>query len=137
MSCGQRVREASPSEQEMAKYLNVTTERLQKMRSKSEIRQVLSMEHGADESLRIGDIIPCKEQTPQEMLMQSETRSLIKEQIASLNERELKLITMHYFNGQSFNKISKDFQVSEARISQIHSKIKSNLRKKISLVLEG
>jgi RNA polymerase sigma factor for flagellar operon FliA len=127
----------SPSEQEMAKYLNVTVERLQKMRSKSEIRQVLSMEHGADESLRLGDIIPSNEQTPQEMLMQSETRQLIKEQIASLNERELKLITMHYYNGNSFNKISKDFKVSEARISQIHSKIKSNLRKKLSLVLGG
>jgi RNA polymerase sigma factor for flagellar operon FliA len=122
----------NPSEIEMARYLNVSPKRLQIMRSKSEIRQVLSLEHGAEESLRIGDIIPSNEMTPQENLMQNEVRQNVKGHIDSLNERELKLVTMHYYDGTSFNQISKEFKVSEARISQIHSRIKSNLRKRLS-----
>ena len=117
---------------EQAQFLGISDKQFQRMYRNSEVKTVLSMEHGAEDCGRLGDIIPSQAAGPDEELARVEARAAIAQCISTLAEREQKIINLHYFQGVSFNQISKSFGVSEARISQIHSKIKSKMQGKLS-----
>jgi RNA polymerase sigma factor (sigma-70 family) len=123
--------------EELAGYLEISPDKLERMQKNAEIRTVMSMEHGDDESMRLGDVIPGKQRNPHEEMLCMEKKTMVLHQLKSLPEREERIVEMHYFKGVSFQLISKEFGVSEARISQIHSSIKSKLHRKLSPVLEA
>ena len=58
----------------------------------------------------------------------SQERDQLRWAINQLNEREQLLIKMHYFEGVTFEKISRLLGVSKQRISQMHSRAVKRLR---------
>ena len=122
-----------PTAKEMAKDLDVSVERLQQLRTNSEIRTVIHFGTSTDDNAVQEDRIPSHTQNPQQELIRKERIVAVQESITKLNEREQELIQMYYYQGMSFYQISKQFGVSEARISQIHSAMKSKMRRKLSV----
>ena len=49
--------------------------------------------------------------------------------IDQLPERERLVITLHYFEGMTMKNIAKILNISESRVSQIHSRILMDMRK--------
>lgn len=82
----------------------------------------ISMSHIADESTR---------DPLEETLCRLERRAL-ETAVASLPERERKIVTMHYFKGEQFKTIAEELGVSEPRISQLHARAVSLLRRALS-----
>lgn len=62
-----------------------------------------------------------------ETLIKDEKR-IIKESIDNLNEREKLIITLYYYEELSLKEISHVLDVSESRVSQIHSRALAKLR---------
>jgi RNA polymerase sigma factor for flagellar operon FliA len=116
----------------MAARLGVSVERLDKMISRSEIRTVMSLEKGSEEGCRLEERIPGSLRNSQEYLIRKEEIDAVKTSLKTLTEKEQRIVELYYYQGLSLNKISKEFGVSEARISQIHSVIKSKMRYKLT-----
>jgi RNA polymerase sigma factor for flagellar operon FliA len=120
-----------PTKTEMAKYLNVSIDRLQNLYSKSEIRTVVSLDNGSEDNSCLEERIPSSIQNPQEFILRKEQIMTVQKNLKTLTEREQKVIQLYYYKGISLHQISKNFGVSEARISQIHGAIKSKMRIKL------
>ena len=58
---------------------------------------------------------------------QSVTEALLK-LIENLPEREKLIITLHYFEGLAMKRIARILNLSESRVSQIHSKVLMEMR---------
>jgi len=121
----------TPTEKEVATELRVSLRRLRKMISGAEIRTVVSMESGADDSLRIGDVIPDQKPIVDEILERNEEIKAVQLHIETLTSKEKTIIEMYYYQGHSLSSISRDFGVSEARISQIHSAVKNKIHNRM------
>lgn len=122
-----------PTETEMAKDLDVSIERLQQLRTNSEIRTVIHLGTSADDNAVQEDRIPSGTQNPQQELIRKERIVAVKESLQNLSEREQQLVQMYYYQGKSFYQISQQFGVSEARISQLHSAMKLKMRRKLRI----
>ena len=55
-------------------------------------------------------------------------RRMLAEAVATLPERERKIVAMHYFQGVQFKAIAAELGVSEPRISQLHARAVGMLR---------
>ena len=117
----------TPEDSEVAASLGVTLDRYQTMVQRSDIQKVLSMEDGAEEHQRLGDIIPDTSADPLKSALKTEQKKLIHTVIESLPEREQQIISMYYFNEKTFKDIAQTLGLTESRISQLHSSIKETL----------
>lgn len=61
----------------------------------------------------------------------AEQRARLRAAIEGLNEREQLLVRMHYFEGVTFERISRILGVSKQRVSQMHSRAVRRLRESL------
>jgi RNA polymerase sigma factor for flagellar operon FliA len=120
-----------PDESEIAVSLGVSLERYQTMLKRSDIRHVLSMEEGAEDNQRIGDLIADEKADPLKHTLMIEQEEILHAIIETLPEREQQIITMYYFKEKTFKEISQGLGLTESRISQIHTEIKKTLLSRI------
>ena len=59
-------------------------------------------------------------------------KMLLKELIASLDERERKVIILRYYSDRTQAEIAKELKVSQVQVSRLENKIMEKMRKKIS-----
>ncbi|MEO6418913.1 MAG: sigma-70 family RNA polymerase sigma factor [Polyangiaceae bacterium] len=65
---------------------------------------------------------------PLALVVEGCDRLALTSAVASLPEREQKIIAMHYFQGVQFKAIALELGVSEPRVSQLHSRAVAMLR---------
>ena len=53
----------------------------------------------------------------------------MNEALSALGEKERLVITLHYYEGMTMKSIAKILDVTESRVSQIHSKALLRMRK--------
>ena len=82
--------------------------------------------------MSMGDLVEDSQfASPEAEFEYSEERSALREALASLPDRERELLEMHYFNGITFEAISRQMDVSKQRISQLHLRAVRHLREKL------
>lgn len=123
-----------PTEKELAEELNVSASEVFDLISCLGCVYMLSLDqplnNSEDNETSIADMIGTDADytSPDRELEFSEERQRIRSAINCLNEREQLLIKMHYFEGVTFEKISRILGVSKQRVSQIHSRAVKHLR---------
>lgn len=93
-------------------------------------------------SLSTGDVsedeLPTEENTPYEILKQSQEQSALRVAIDSLPEKEKAIIEAYYFQGKRFNELSReDVGLTKSWVSRLHVRALSMLREKIFSMSEG
>jgi RNA polymerase sigma factor for flagellar operon FliA len=73
--------------------------------------------------------------TPEEELLNSERKELLKDVIDTLPEKERLVITLYYYEGLLLKEIADILQVTESRVSQIHSKVLAKMRTKLEKLI--
>ena len=120
-----------PSEEELAEELQISTEEVYDLIANLGTTYLLSLEQplGTDEGdASLGDMVDDDEDVPDIEYEYAEERESLREAILQLDEREQLIITAHYFEGVTFEAISKILGVSKQRISQMHSRAVRRLR---------
>jgi RNA polymerase sigma factor for flagellar operon FliA len=74
------------------------------------------------------DAAPSDTPTPFEHVRDQETRQLLREAVERLPERDRLVIALYYYEGLKVSEIAKVLDLSEGRISQIHSEVLRQLR---------
>ena len=68
---------------------------------------------------------------PEQVLEKKELKKLIIESLDSLTEKERKVILLYYYEEFTLKEISSILEVSESRVSQLHTKAVGKMKKKL------
>jgi RNA polymerase sigma factor for flagellar operon FliA len=74
-------------------------------------------------------LVPSEPESPERQYEQQELRTRIREALTTLPARERKLISMYYFRGATMKQIGQAIGVNESRVSQLHARAMTRLRK--------
>ena len=85
-----------------------------------------------DETYNLLDEIPDEGSNFLEDIDIKERKSIVFEFLQKLKENQRIIITLYYFENLTFKEIGKVLNVSESRISQIHSQVLIELKNKLS-----
>ncbi|MDR2940232.1 MAG: FliA/WhiG family RNA polymerase sigma factor [Clostridiales bacterium] len=113
-----------PTEEELADKLNISIDEVKELIKKSSVVSLISLDdyleqnHEADYSAGNNN----RKDSPEAIYEMQEVKELLKDAIDKLSEKERKVISLYYFEDLTLKEISKIMDVSESRISQIHSK---------------
>ena len=68
---------------------------------------------------------------PEDMVSQQELKQMLEESLGLLTEKENKVVLMYYYEDLTLKEISQVLEVSESRVSQLHTKAIAKMRKKM------
>ena len=114
-----------PTEQELAEEMGITPEETRDLIRDSSVVSLVSLE-----DIEF-DISSTDEDTPESSFSKQELRTILTEAVENLTEKERLVVTLHYFEELTLREISKVLQVTESRISQIHSKALVKMKSKL------
>lgn len=121
-----------PTEQEIADSLGVKVSAVRKVLQKSHMFNLVYFESMIYET-EAGAYEKAVSDEPYDHVEKKSMSEALLKLVETLPEREKMIITLHYFEGLSMKSIARILNVSESRVSQIHSKILMEMR----IVLES
>ncbi len=121
-----------PSDKEMAEELGVSEEEVKELMKKASVSSMISLDAYQDEN---NGQINIKDDdngfSPEAELGKKELKTMLVEALETLTEKEKIVINLYYFDELTLKEIAKVLEVSESRISQIHSKAILKLNTKL------
>ncbi len=131
------------TDDEIAEELGISVSELQQTVMKVSGTSVLSLNdvwYSGDDSdkVSIGDSIESpSSMNPDVIVEREEVRRVIIEAINELPEKEKMVLVLYYHEDLTFKEIGQVLNVSESRISQLHTKANLRLRAKLTNIRKG
>jgi RNA polymerase sigma factor FliA len=125
-----------PLDEEIASKLSMSIEEFRKMvgSGSTVVREVGIVTES--QSMELIDEAPSEAPSPLERLGDEETRAILVDAVEHLSERDRTVVALYYYEGLKFTEIAKVLNLTEGRVSQIHSEVLRRLRSRLQ-VLEG
>jgi len=115
----------------VADSLGMQVEQVHKILNQSHMFNLVNFEDALSSLNPEAEIRSQDENAPEEELLEKEKKQILAEVIDSLPEKERMVITLYYYEGLLLKEIADILQVTESRVSQIHSKVLSKMRVKL------
>ncbi|MCR5503865.1 MAG: FliA/WhiG family RNA polymerase sigma factor [Lachnospiraceae bacterium] len=121
------------TDEEIAAALGVTGEEYDKMQSQMKITGVVSL----NEFMESGAEVPAEHNTqfrfdgPEEVIEKEELKRVLKDALELLTEKERYVITLYYYEELTLKEIANVLEVSESRVSQLHTKALGKMKTKM------
>jgi len=121
------------TDEEIAAQLGIDEDEFLNWQSQMKITNVVSL----NEYLEQGAEVPNDRNSmkrfdaPEEAIEQSELKETLKDALELLTEKEKKVILLYYYEELTLKEISNVLEVSESRISQLHTKALQKMKKKL------
>ena len=125
------------SDEELAKQLGLTDEELCSWQTQLKVTHVVSLnefEENGPEPM-IDSAHPVRFSQPEEVVEEAELKEKLAESLELLTEKERRVIELYYYEDMTLKEISKILEVSESRISQLHTKALNKMRKKMGVYM--
>ncbi len=122
----------SVSDTELAAELGVDPAPLQRSLDAVAAGGVLALDEPGD-GAGLADILADPGADPARHIERTETRRIVIEAVKSLPERERHVVALYYFESLTLSRIADILQVTESRVSQIHTKAVLSLRNRLLL----
>lgn len=125
----------SATEEEIAKALGISDEEYLEWQSQMKITGLVSlneyMEQGSEVPQDFNRHTTSRFESPEENIEKEELTKVLGEALQLLTEKEQKVITLYYFEELTLKEISNILEVSESRISQLHTRALQKMRTKM------
>jgi RNA polymerase sigma factor for flagellar operon FliA len=122
-----------PTNEELADNLEMSMDELDGLVNQTQIANLVSLdeylEQGSEVRVEAGNK-PAFQQ-PEQVVERQELKRLLAEAIDSLTEKEQKVIALYYFEELTLKEISNILEVSESRVSQLHTKSLRKMKEKL------
>ncbi|MCQ2080682.1 MAG: FliA/WhiG family RNA polymerase sigma factor [Lachnospiraceae bacterium] len=121
------------TDEEIATGLGVSNEEYAEMQSQMKITGVVSL----NEFMETGAEVPSEQttqyrfETPEEALDKEELKQKLIEALQLLTEKEQKVVTLYYYEDLTLKEIANILEVSESRVSQLHTKALAKMKTKM------
>lgn len=123
----------TPTDEMLAEELGVSGEELLSWQSQLKVTNVVSL----NEFVESGNEPVMDEKgnfrfaQPEEVIAETELKQMLKDAMQLLTEKEQKVILLYYYEDLTLKEISRVLEVSESRISQLHTKALQKMKKKM------
>ena len=123
------------SDEEIAVGLGISGEEYLEWQSQMKITGVVSlneyMEQGSDVAQDYNRHTTSRFEAPEECVEKEELAKMLGEALELLTEKEQKVITLYYYEDLTLKEISNILEVSESRVSQLHTRALQKMKKKM------
>lgn len=130
------------TDKEIAERLEISEEEYTDWQSQMKITNVVSLNEYLDQGSEVSAEYNQTSQfdSPEEVLEKDELKKVLREALELLTEKERKVIELYYYEELTLKEISNILEVSESRISQLHTralqKMKIKMGKYIGILTE-
>jgi len=125
-----------PTDEEAASHLRMTVEEFRKALDETASFHLLSFEEIIQDAVAINRLSQSSFGSPEESFQEKEIKEYLALCIDQLSDREKLVITLYYFEELTLKEIGRVLEVTESRISQIHSKALLKLRMKLQKLFD-
>ena len=115
-----------PTDEEIAERLNLSTDDYYEALSNTYAANILSLEELIAEN--VSNLIPASDVTPEDNYEHKELSEMMERAIDMLSDKERTIISLYYYEGLKAKQIAAILEVSESRVSQLHSKALTKLK---------
>lgn len=122
-----------PTDKELADELGVPEEEVREMIKKSSVASLISLDEFTEQNNGQSNLKDDAKSgyQPEAELDQKELKEILVNALDTLTEKEKIVVNLYYFDELTLKEISKILDVSESRVSQIHSKAILKLKTKL------
>lgn len=121
------------SDEDIATELGISEDEYVNWQGQANISNVISLDEFSENNGERGiDTIKGNSfEEPENIVEKQEMKKLVAESLESLTEKEKKVILLYYYEEMTLKEISKILDVSESRISQLHTKALTKMKAKL------
>jgi RNA polymerase sigma factor for flagellar operon FliA len=126
------------NDEEIATELEITVEELETWQSQTKVTNIISLDEFMDQGTetKVEQSLTAEFDQPDRILEKQELKDLIAHTLESLTEKEKKVIVFYYYEELTLKEISRILDVSESRISQLHTKALQKMKLKLGNNIE-
>lgn len=127
------------SDEEIAAELEISVEELGQWQAQTKAAGIVSLDEYLEQGSENGIVETSDSEEyaqPEKQLEQKEMKELLVQSLEALTEKEKKVILLYYYEELTLKEISEVLEVSESRISQLHTKAIQRLRLKLGNQIE-
>ncbi|MDD5948472.1 MAG: FliA/WhiG family RNA polymerase sigma factor [Lachnospiraceae bacterium] len=126
------------SDDEIAEALEISVEEYYNWQGQTKITGIASLEDFLDQGMEIkasGTRRAMAEQ-PEQAMEEQEVKRVLAEVLEQLTEKEKRVIQLYYYEELTLKEISQVLEVSESRVSQLHTKAIQKMRERLGSQIE-
>lgn len=125
-------------DEEIAKEIGVSEEELNNWQSQLKITNLVSLNEYVDQGLE--PVMDARGNShfaqPEDAIAEEELKKVLAQSLEVLTEKEQKVITLYYYENLTLKEISNILEVSESRVSQLHTKALTKMKKVMGPYME-
>lgn len=121
------------TDEELAAELEISSEELDQWQSQTKLTGLISLDEYLEQGSEVksdAKLITDYEQ-PEQIVEKQELKKILLTTLESLTEKEQKVIILYYYEELTLKEISMILEVSESRISQLHTKALQKMKSKL------
>ena len=126
------------NDEEIAGELDISVEELETWQNQTKITNIISldefMEQGTES--KVEQSLTAAFDQPDKIVEKQELKELLIKTLETLTEKEKRVITLYYYEELTLKEISLVLEVSESRISQLHTKALQKMKIKLGNNIE-
>lgn len=123
------------TDEEIAEKLGISQDEYTEWLSQMKITNVVSlneyMEQGSEIPAEYNAGMAAKFESPEGKVEKQELKQMLEQALELLTEKEKKVILLYYYEDLTLKEISHVLEVSESRISQLHTRALQKMKKKM------
>ena len=127
------------TEDELSEKLEMSSEETQKLIKQASVVSLISLDDYLDQNheadFSAGTNI--KKDSPEALYEVQEMKDMLQDAIEKLSDREKMVISLYYYEDLTLKEIGKVLEVTESRVSQLHTKAIMRLRAKLTNIKKG
>ncbi len=126
------------SDEEIAGELEISVDELESWQNQTKVTNIISldefMEQGSES--RVEQSLTAEFDQPDRIIEKQELKELLVKTLETLTEKEKKVIVLYYYEELTLKEISLILEVSESRISQLHTKALQKMKTRLGSYID-
>ncbi|MBE5949129.1 MAG: FliA/WhiG family RNA polymerase sigma factor [Lachnospiraceae bacterium] len=124
-----------PTDEELAQELEISVDELCSWEGQSMSSTMMSLDEFTEQGVELKEtaVTNSRFETPEQVVEQEEIKRILAETLETLTDKEKKVILLYYYEELTLKEISLVMEVSESRVSQLHTKGLQKLRQRLGV----
>lgn len=121
------------NDEEVAKELDISVDELEHWQNQTKITNLISFEEYVEQGSesKVDQSLTSTYNQPERIVERQELKELLIRTLDTLTEKEKRVIILYYYEELTLKEIAKVLEVSESRISQLHTKALQKMKLKL------
>ncbi len=121
------------SDEEIAQELEITVDELETWQNQTKVSNIISLDEFMEQGTetKVEQSLTTNYDQPDRIYEKQELKDILIKTLETLTEKEKRVIILYYYEELTLKEISRILEVSESRISQLHTKALQKMKMKL------